>query len=157
MTPLWELGGHSHWVWQAKFNPHHDSLLLSASSDALVNLWHVPSAVGESGGRVQGNSRGASQAKGYGKEAPNSKACTYDDHEDSVYGKLFAGNLQMGTRQCTYSSHVATIAHAPSCVQSSICLLAVCCVIINCWQQCCHTCTAAHSSAWSNNTQIAPH
>lgn len=40
---LADLGGHSHWVWQARFNPQHDSLLLSASSDALVNLWYLPS------------------------------------------------------------------------------------------------------------------
>jgi hypothetical protein len=47
---LAELGGHSHWVWQARLNPQHDSLLLSASSDTLVNLWYLPShtASGES-------------------------------------------------------------------------------------------------------------
>jgi WD40 repeat protein len=41
--PLAELAGHSHWVWQARFNPQHDSLIASASSDALVNLWYLPS------------------------------------------------------------------------------------------------------------------
>jgi WD40 repeat protein len=40
--PLAELGGHSHWVWSARFCPAHNALLLSGSSDALVNLWHVP-------------------------------------------------------------------------------------------------------------------
>jgi hypothetical protein len=39
---LAELGGHSHWVWAARFNPAHDCLLLSASSDSLVNLWYLP-------------------------------------------------------------------------------------------------------------------
>lgn len=88
-TPLLELGGHSHWVWQAKYNPHHDSLLLSASSDSLVNLWHTPNSAGESSTRGQGASRGPSQTgqKGFGKEAQDGLACSYDDHEDSVYGK----------------------------------------------------------------------
>ena len=91
ITPLLELGGHSHWIWQAKFNPHHDSLLLSASSDALVNLWHTPVTAGESS-RGQVGSRGlqggaGGQSKGFGKEAHDGKACFYDDHEDSVYGK----------------------------------------------------------------------
>ncbi|KAL3130790.1 hypothetical protein ABBQ38_000129 [Trebouxia sp. C0009 RCD-2024] len=87
-TPLLELGGHSHWVWQAKYNPHHDSLLLSASSDSLVNLWHTPISAGESSARGQGAPRGPSQTgqKGFGKEAQDGLACTYDDHEDSVYG-----------------------------------------------------------------------
>ena len=57
ITPLLELGGHSHWIWQAKFNPRHDNLLLSASSDSLVNLWHTPVTAGESS-RGQVGSRG---------------------------------------------------------------------------------------------------
>lgn len=91
IIPLLELGGHSHWIWQAKFNPDHDSLLLSASSDSLVNLWHTPVTAGESS-RGQVGSRGlqggaGGQSKGFGKEAHDGKACSYDDHEDSVYGK----------------------------------------------------------------------
>ena len=33
-------------MWQARFNPAHDCLLLSASSDALVNLWFLPALGG---------------------------------------------------------------------------------------------------------------
>lgn len=92
ISPLLELGGHSHWIWQAKYNPHHDSLLLSASSDSLVNLWHTPLTAEESSGRGSGGSRGpqtggVSLAKGFGKDVHDGKACTYDDHEDSVYGE----------------------------------------------------------------------
>ena len=96
-TPLLELGGHSHWVWQAKYNPHHDSLLLSASSDSLVNLWHTPTTAGASNLRGQGTSKGPSQTgqKGFGKEAHDGKACTYDDHEDSVYGKHTQAEMQI--------------------------------------------------------------
>lgn len=41
--PLAEHAAHSHWVWQARFSPAHDSLLLTSSSDALVDLWFLPS------------------------------------------------------------------------------------------------------------------
>lgn len=94
INPLLELGGHSHWVWQAKFNPHHDSLLLSTSSDCLANLWHTPLTAGESN-RSQVGSRGlqggaGGQSKGFGKEAHNGMACSYDDHEDSIYGAAWS-------------------------------------------------------------------
>lgn len=76
-------------MWQAKYNPYHDSLLLSASSDSLVNLWHTPTTAGASSLKGQGTPKGPSQTgqKGFGKEAHDGKSCTYDDHEDSVYGK----------------------------------------------------------------------
>lgn len=116
-TPLLELGGHSHWVWQAKYNPHHDSLLLSASSDSLVNLWHTPISAGESSARGQGAPRGPSQTgqKGFGKEAQDGLACTYDDHEDSVYGMqhswskhyftCFGGCLQRSPQHLPHTIH----------------------------------------------------
>jgi hypothetical protein len=40
--PLLELGGHSHWVWAARFNLFHDQLLASASTDSTVCLYHTP-------------------------------------------------------------------------------------------------------------------
>ena len=36
--PLAVLSQHAHRVWQAKFNPRHDQLLLTASSDVVINL-----------------------------------------------------------------------------------------------------------------------
>ena len=41
--PLAEHAAHSHWVWQARFSPVYDTLLLTSSSDALVDLWFLPS------------------------------------------------------------------------------------------------------------------
>ena len=102
--PLAELGGHSHWVWQARFCPAHDCLLLSASSDALVNLWYAPwlgAAVGTPG-QARGPSRGTPRGPlegGTGAGAPSpsragggsrggakeGRVRAFDDHEDSVY------------------------------------------------------------------------
>ncbi|GLI70488.1 hypothetical protein VaNZ11_015369 [Volvox africanus] len=39
---LLELGGHRHWVWRALYNPVHDSLVASCSSDCCVNLYYTP-------------------------------------------------------------------------------------------------------------------
>ena len=42
-APLKVLRGHSHWVWNVRFNPFHDQLVLSASTDARVKLWRAAS------------------------------------------------------------------------------------------------------------------
>lgn len=82
-APLLELAGHSHWVWQAKFNPTHDQLVLSGSSDSLVALWTAPSAAG---GQVQASAASAPKSPG-GTPAPaDRQAAVIDEHEDSVYG-----------------------------------------------------------------------
>ena len=107
MTSLLELPGHGQWICEAKYNPHHDSLILSASSDCLVNLWHTPGIAGDSSA-----SRGSAGArtlptgatgpsKGFGKEAHDGKACTCDDHEDSVYSKPSLDNATVAALVCT--------------------------------------------------------
>jgi WD40 repeat protein len=35
--------GHSHWVTQVAFNPLYDQLVVSSSTDSLINLWSIPS------------------------------------------------------------------------------------------------------------------
>ena len=41
--PLMTMEGHSHWIWSVAFNPLQDQLLLTSSSDTLVNLHNVVS------------------------------------------------------------------------------------------------------------------
>ncbi|CAD7704086.1 unnamed protein product [Ostreobium quekettii] len=77
-TQLSKLNGHSHWVWKCRFNPHHNQLLLSSSSDSLVLLWSTKSA----GTAPEGSPKGTSPRCA----VIDDKAHTYDDHEDSVYG-----------------------------------------------------------------------
>ncbi len=40
--PLVAVGGHSRWVWRARHNPLHDSLLLTSSADCTVGLHYLP-------------------------------------------------------------------------------------------------------------------
>lgn len=88
MVPVAQFGGHSHWVWQTAYNPQYDSLLLSASSDAQVNLWYHSSAL-DSSSKVGSKraSASSSQTRTYGKDSQKGRAYSYDDHEDSVYCK----------------------------------------------------------------------
>lgn len=92
MVPIAQFGGHSHWVWQTRFNPQYDSLLLSASSDSLVNLWLNLTAFDSAGKGSAATHNAANptslpQAKSYGKENQRGRAHLYDGHEDSVYGE----------------------------------------------------------------------
>lgn len=38
------IDGHTHWVWQGKFNPFYKDLALSSSSDSTVTLWATENA-----------------------------------------------------------------------------------------------------------------
>ena len=42
-VPVQTLEGHSHWIWNCKYNPFHDQLVLSGGSDHVVNLWRIAS------------------------------------------------------------------------------------------------------------------
>ncbi|MFY7927897.1 MAG: WD40 repeat domain-containing protein [Oligoflexus sp.] len=41
--PLKTLAQHSHWVAQVKYNQYRDALLITSSTDWMVNLWNIPS------------------------------------------------------------------------------------------------------------------
>ncbi len=98
--PLATLAGHAHWVWQVRFNPAHDALLLSSSSDATVQLWHVDlrlAAAGklvtssplkaEAGTQRDGTQHGKASAGGHAAVVSRT---TFEDHEDSVYGAAWS-------------------------------------------------------------------
>jgi WD40 repeat protein len=40
--PVKTLFGHSHWITQIKFNPIYDDLVITSGTDAIVNLWYLP-------------------------------------------------------------------------------------------------------------------
>jgi len=73
-------GGHHHWISRARFNRHHDQLVLSCGTDSAVCLWRagsVPSAPlgGEDGTCSASESR----------QAPDGLIQRFEEHEDSCY------------------------------------------------------------------------
>ena len=70
--PLAEAGSHRHWVWQAKFSPVYDQLVLSCSSDAIVSLTCAPALAAPPRGAVVGQDMASR---------------SFDDHEESVYSE----------------------------------------------------------------------
>ena len=77
-------GGHSHWVWNVAFNPRHESLLASSGSDGGVCLWYAP-ASGATPALPDDALPMSPMSPGAPGETPG-LACSYDVHEDSVYG-----------------------------------------------------------------------
>ena len=70
----------AHWVWQVRFNPEHDQLLLTSSSDSFVNLLHLPSLAA----RLPTEQPKYSSRNNAAKDGC---AASFDMHEDSVHGK----------------------------------------------------------------------
>eukprot|EP00747_Dinoflagellata_sp_TGD_P169028 gnl/TRDRNA2_/TRDRNA2_196864_c0_seq1.p1 gnl/TRDRNA2_/TRDRNA2_196864_c0~~gnl/TRDRNA2_/TRDRNA2_196864_c0_seq1.p1 ORF type:complete len:414 (+),score=72.24 gnl/TRDRNA2_/TRDRNA2_196864_c0_seq1:56-1243(+) len=86
-------GGHHHWVARARFNCHHDQLVLSCGTDSAVCLWRALSvASAPLGGSGAGGGAGeAANTSGGGAAAGNTTAPKdglvkrFEEHEDSVY------------------------------------------------------------------------
>ncbi|RUS16476.1 hypothetical protein BC937DRAFT_91161 [Endogone sp. FLAS-F59071] len=86
-----ELSDHTHWIWSVAFNKFHDQLLLSSSSDNLVNLQSVVSISSAAYGAYEdeeNDEEGDQSLDPYSntREKPTDGLIhTYDQHEDSVY------------------------------------------------------------------------
>jgi len=86
-----ELSDHTHWIWSVAFNKFHDQLLLSSSSDNLVNLQSIVSISSAAYGAYEDeeDDEGDDQSLDhyrYTREKPTDGLIhTYDQHEDSVY------------------------------------------------------------------------
>ena len=78
-SPLKVLSGHSHWVTRAKFNPFHDQLVLSGSSDSTVGLWRAASISSAPLIELEGE-------ESDDKDVADGIIRRFDEHEDSVYG-----------------------------------------------------------------------
>lgn len=77
------MSDHAHWVWQCRFNPSHDQLLLTGSSDATVKLHHIPK-LGKSGAKPATEPTPGSHQW----QASEASCCAaFDGHDDSIYGE----------------------------------------------------------------------
>eukprot|EP00029_Vermamoeba_vermiformis_P006934 TRINITY_DN2858_c0_g1_i1.p1 TRINITY_DN2858_c0_g1~~TRINITY_DN2858_c0_g1_i1.p1 ORF type:complete len:353 (+),score=80.60 TRINITY_DN2858_c0_g1_i1:58-1116(+) len=74
--PVLQFTNHSHWVTCVRYNKLKDSLVLSASTDSLVNLYSAASIA------FQNPSMDGDSKMKYKRDE---QIRTYDDHEDSVY------------------------------------------------------------------------
>lgn len=78
-------GGHHHWITRARFNAHHDQLVLSSGTDSAVCLWRAgtvasaPLGAGDDAAEVEGSEGGA------GARPPDGLIRRYEEHEDSCY------------------------------------------------------------------------
>jgi WD40 repeat protein len=79
MQPVYSRSDHSHWVWCVRFNPFHDQLLLSASSDARVLISSAASVSSENNTDVSINDE--TETKQMISDGP----LQWCEHEDSVY------------------------------------------------------------------------
>ncbi|OLQ01527.1 Protein TSSC1 [Symbiodinium microadriaticum] len=69
-------GGHHHWVVKARFNAHHDQLVLSCGTDSMLCLWRATSVASA----PLGGKRGEEAAR-----ASDGLVRKYEEHEDSCY------------------------------------------------------------------------
>lgn len=83
--PLLTREDHTHWVWSVRFNPTHDQLVLSSSSDSQVFMCHVASVASEPLRALEEEEPNCS------KEVVDSVVKEYEEHEDSVYSAEWSG------------------------------------------------------------------
>lgn len=76
-------GGHHHWIVRARFNAHHDQLVLTCGTDSAVCLWRAGSVasqpLGSSSDATGGEEGAASQ------RPPDGLVRRFEEHEDSCY------------------------------------------------------------------------
>jgi len=76
-------GGHHHWITRARFNGHHDQLVLSCGTDSAVCLWRVgPVASVPLGAEVKSAQNGAAVEA---RQPPDGLIKRFEEHEDSCY------------------------------------------------------------------------
>ncbi|CAG9859497.1 unnamed protein product [Phyllotreta striolata] len=81
-SPIFSRSDHSHWIWCVRFNPFHDQLILTASSDARVLLSSAASVSSENiSETLIAEDRDGLDAKQKLKDGP----LQWCEHEDSVY------------------------------------------------------------------------
>jgi len=85
-------GGHTHWVTRARYNPFHDQLVLTSSTDGAVCLWRAASVssaplvdfdMDDEDGLDQPGQQRSSEVKDSNQDM---LVKSFQEHQDSVYG-----------------------------------------------------------------------
>ncbi len=105
--PLMELGSHRHWVWRALYNPMHDALVASCSSDCAVHLHYTPHLAASAGAPGAGAAPGTAGAAvpGQGSTAAGQRA---PGALDSAAGQAAAPAAGKATSRCVPSVEQVT-------------------------------------------------
>lgn len=107
--PLRVIAGHSHWVCNVKYNPFNDQLVLTSSTDSLVNLWRLSSIATkpeddeEETEQPQQPSTAKKPKKHDDKDALVSKI---DEHEESVYSVAWSSKNSWVFASVCYNGRV---------------------------------------------------
>lgn len=75
-------GGHHHWALRARFNGHHDQLVVSCGTDSAVCLWRAGSVASAPLGAEAAK---AGEGAGAPQHPPDGLIRRFEEHEDSVY------------------------------------------------------------------------
>jgi len=78
-------------VWNVRYNPYHDELLVSSGSDCRVILWNVASVSSKftNAPALKGDDMAAHPVPSKGNDGPIK---VYEEHEDSVYGLAWSSS-----------------------------------------------------------------
>jgi WD40 repeat protein len=114
-APLKVLHSHSHWITSLKYNPVHDELILSSSSDALVDLWYVPTICFK---ESQKDMESEETQKEF-QQRKDAMIQSFDDHEESVYSVAWSNSASWVFASVSFDGRVL-IHTVPSKVVSEI-------------------------------------
>merc|ERR1712098_540643 len=74
-------GGHHHWIVRARYNTHHDQLVLSCGTDSVVCLWRAGSVASAPLGVAPADDSTVASAQ----SPPDGLIRRFEEHEDSCY------------------------------------------------------------------------
>lgn len=124
--PMKQLEAHSHWVWNVKYNPFHDQLLITSSTDSIVKLWNQASISSAADAPALENlsDEDDDSDSQFLMEGSNKDHLikSFDEHEDSVYSLAWSSSNAWLFASLSYDGRVV-INHVPQEEQDSILFL----------------------------------
>ena len=107
-SPLITRRDHTHWIWGVQFNPNHDQLVVSCSSDSNVSLARLSSIASDPIPIIDEDL----QDTVVKPPQPDELIVTYDVHEDSVYKVQWSSANSWVFASLSYDGRLA-INHVP--------------------------------------------
>ena len=107
-SPLVTRRDHTHWIWGVQFNPNHDQLVVSCSSDSNVSLARLTSIASDPIPIIDEEL----QDTAIKPLQPDELIVTYDVHEDSVYKVQWSSANSWVFASLSYDGRLA-INHVP--------------------------------------------